>query len=112
MKMLKDTGSIPGSGSSPGGGNGNLRQYCCLENPTDRGAWWAIVHGIAKNQTQLSTHTPKKQLDDPLLGANCPQGPNCIQRCTDQEEVKEIESETFLKLIFRRLVKTPLDACG
>ena len=62
----------------------------------DRGAWWAIVHGVAKSQTQLSTHTPKKQLDDPLLGANCPQGPNCFQRCTDQEEVREIESETFL----------------
>ena len=40
-----DLGSIPGSGISPGEGNGYLLQYCCLENPVDRGAWWAAVHG-------------------------------------------------------------------
>ena len=40
--------SIPGSGRSPGGRNGNPRQYSCLENPMDREAWWAIVHGVAK----------------------------------------------------------------
>ena len=39
-----DSGSIPGSGRSPGGGNGNPLQYSCLENPTDRRAWWATVH--------------------------------------------------------------------
>ena len=43
-----DTGSIPGSGRSPGGGNGNPLQYCCLENPIDRGACWAAVHGVTK----------------------------------------------------------------
>ena len=43
-----DGGSIPGSGRSPGEGNGNLLQYSCLENPMDRGAWRAIVHGVAK----------------------------------------------------------------
>ena len=43
-----DPGSIPGSGRSPGEGNGNLLQYSLLENPTDRGAWWAAVHGVAK----------------------------------------------------------------
>ena len=48
---------IPDSGKSPGKGNGNLLQYSCLENPMDRGAWWATVHGVAKNQTQLSIHT-------------------------------------------------------
>ena len=52
-----DKGSIPGSGRSPGGGNGNSLQYSCLENPMDRGAWWATVHGVAKGQTQLSVHT-------------------------------------------------------
>ena len=41
----------PGSGKSPGVGNGNSLQYSCLENPTDRGAWWVIVHGVAKSQT-------------------------------------------------------------
>ena len=42
---LRDVGSIPGKGRSSGGGNGNPLQYSCLENPMDRGAWWAIVHG-------------------------------------------------------------------
>ena len=45
-----DMGSIPGLRRSLGGGNGNPLQYSCLENPMDRGAWWAIVHGVAKNQ--------------------------------------------------------------
>ena len=49
-----DLGSIPGSGRSPGGGNGNSLQYSCLENPMDRGAWKATVHEITKSQTQLS----------------------------------------------------------
>ena len=44
-----DTGSIPGSGRSPGGGNGNPLQYSCLENQTDRGAWRATVHGVVKS---------------------------------------------------------------
>ena len=43
-----DLGSIPGSGRSPGGGNGNLLQYSCLENPMDRGPWWATVDGVAE----------------------------------------------------------------
>ena len=53
-------GTIPGSGRSPGVGNGNLLQYSCLENPIDRGtSWWATVHGVAENQTteQEYTHT-------------------------------------------------------
>jgi len=45
---LRDTGSIPGSERSPGEGHGNPLQYSCLENPLDRGAWWATVHGFAK----------------------------------------------------------------
>ena len=43
-----DMGLIPGSGGSPGEGNGNPLQYSCLENFMDRGAWWAIVHGVAE----------------------------------------------------------------
>ena len=46
-----DPGLIPGSGTAPGEGNGNPLQYSCLENPTDRGAWWATVHGIVKSWT-------------------------------------------------------------
>ena len=49
-----DGGSILGSGRSPGEGNGNPLQYSCLENPMDRGAWWATVHGVTKSQTQMS----------------------------------------------------------
>ena len=50
----RDPSSIPGSGRSPGEGNGNPCQYSCLENPMDRGAWWAPVHGVMKSQTLLS----------------------------------------------------------
>ena len=59
-RTLRDSGLIPGRGGSHEGGNGNPLQYSCLENPTDRGAWWATVHGMAKCQTQLSTHTPQR----------------------------------------------------
>ena len=52
----KDAGLIPGSGRSPGIGNGNPLQYSCLENPTDRGAWLATVHGVTKSRTRLSVH--------------------------------------------------------
>ena len=57
---IRDMGSVPGSERSPGEGKGNPLQYSCLENPMDRGAWWATVHGTTKIQKelkQLSTHT-------------------------------------------------------
>ena len=44
----RDSGSIPGSGRSPGEGNGNPFQYYCLENSMNRGTWWATVHGGGK----------------------------------------------------------------
>ena len=50
----EDAGLIPGSERFPGGGNGNPLQYSCLGNPTDRGVWQAIVHGVAKSWTWLS----------------------------------------------------------
>ena len=50
-----DPGSIPGWDRFPGEGNGNPLQYPCLENPIDKGAWWATVPGVAKSQSQLST---------------------------------------------------------
>ena len=46
-----DLGLIPELERSPGEGNGNPLQYSCLENPMDRGAWWAAVHGVTKSQT-------------------------------------------------------------
>ena len=49
-----DPGSVPGSGRSSGGGNGNPLQYSCLEKPMDKRTWWAPVHRVVKSQTQLS----------------------------------------------------------
>ena len=56
---VRDGGSIPGSGRSPGGGHGNPQQCSCLKNPMDRGAWWAAVHGVAElgMMKRLSMHT-------------------------------------------------------
>ena len=54
---LGDPGSIPGLGRSPGEGNGNPLQDYCLENPMDRGAWWATAHGVAKSRIRLSNFT-------------------------------------------------------
>ena len=56
-----DLGSIPGSGRSPGEGNGNPLQYSCLENPMDGGAWQATVHEVAKSRTRLSDFTSHDQ---------------------------------------------------
>ena len=50
---IRDTGPVRGSGRSPGGGHGNPLQYFCLENPMDKGAWWAIVSKVAKSQIRL-----------------------------------------------------------
>ena len=50
---LRDAGSIPGSGRSPGEGHCNPLQYSCLENPMDRGAWWATVYRVSKSWTRL-----------------------------------------------------------
>ena len=56
-----DSGSVPGSGRSPGEGNGNPVQYSCLENPMDRGAWRATVSGVIESQTRLSTHSTESE---------------------------------------------------
>ena len=73
-----DPGSIPGSGSSPGEGNGNPLQYSCLENPMDRGARLATVHGVTKSQTQLNDFTLKRSLitsnNNEISSPNCESG--------------------------------------
>ena len=53
----RDIDLIPGSGRSPGEGNGNPLHYSCLESSMDRRAWWAKIHGVAKSRTQLSMYT-------------------------------------------------------
>ena len=51
---IRDVGSIPGSGRSPGGEHGNSLQYSCLENPMERGAWQAIVHGVGSKESDTT----------------------------------------------------------
>ena len=51
---VREAGSIPGLGRSPGGGNANPLQYSCLESPMDRGTWWVIVHGVTKSWILLN----------------------------------------------------------
>ena len=64
----RDSGSIPGSGRSPGVGNGNPLQYSCLENSLDRGAWLATVHGVTKSQTWLINWTTNGCLSTHVWG--------------------------------------------
>ena len=59
-----DLDSILGPGRSPAEGNGNPLQYSCLNNPMDKGEWWATVHGVTKNQTQLSVQHSLVNLND------------------------------------------------
>ena len=65
-----DPGSIPGSGRSPGEGNGNPPQYSCLENPMDGEAWLATVHGVTKSQTRLSDLTYLLKAEEMSLNIN------------------------------------------
>ena len=65
-----DPGSIPGLGRSPGEGNGNPLQYSCLENPMDRGAWWATVHGVARVGHDLVTKPPPTEINTRINTGN------------------------------------------
>ena len=68
-----DRGSIPGLGRSPGEGNGNPIQYSCLGNPMNRGAWWAIVHRVAKSWKDLQLNKNKTK----FLGRSSSKALNC-----------------------------------
>ena len=74
---IRDAGSIPGLGRSPGGGYGNPLQYSSLGNPMDRGAWWATVRGVTKSQTRLKRLSTKA-----LQTWSCSEeegsGPQCV----------------------------------
>ena len=76
---IKSIGSIPGSGRSPGGIHGNPLQYSFLENPKDRGAWWATVHGVTKsqNETTLCTTDLEENPSQALVGC-CPLDPQVL----------------------------------
>ena len=93
-----DLGSIPGLGKPPGGGHGNPLQSSCLENPMDRGAWWATVHRVEKSRTRLSnwahTHvTPKSEhrIWSQKLNSVSPQLSLCLthRHCLLNEWIKE-----------------------
>ena len=77
----EDLGLIPGLGGCPGEGNGNPLQCSCLGNPTDRGAWWAIVHRVAESDTTLHACTIRK-LSLPSLFP--PRGKSCDPGLADQ----------------------------
>ena len=74
-----DPGSIPESERFPAEGNGNPLQYSCLENSMDRGAWWAIVHGVTKNQTCLSNQHCSLSTLIILFLPDCSQNKSCGQ---------------------------------
>ena len=63
LAKTRAVGSIPGLGRSPGEGNGNALQYSCLGNPMDRGAWWAIAHGVAKESDMTEQLNNNKDTD-------------------------------------------------
>ena len=67
---IRDMDSIFGLGRSPGGEHGNPLQYSCLENPRDRGAWWASVYGVAQSQTRLKRLSKRVILPTGLIGGS------------------------------------------
>ena len=101
-----DPGSIPGSGRSPGEENNNPLQYSCLENPMDRGAWQATVHGVAKTGHHLATKPPPFYLisQGPLVSVwellqARPRGGGGLHR----EHAGEIQHSSYTVPQFRRL---------
>ena len=96
---IRDEGSFPGSGSSPGGGHGNPLQYSCLENPMDRGAWRAVIHRVTKSQAwlkRLSTRTFSSKL---LSHPGCHTTLSSVS-CTIQYVVIGYPFYYFLKFYF------------
>ena len=86
---IRDVGSIPRLGRSPGGGHGNPLRYSCLENPMSREAWWATVHGVAKSRLHkvgLCFLIPGPQPSNPhseALGASpLPEDHSCLRHCS------------------------------
>ena len=66
-----NAGDMGDGGSIPGSGNGNPFQYSCLENPMERGAWWAIVRGVTESRTQLSDQAATITTVEPILQSLC-----------------------------------------
>ena len=86
---LRDEGLIPGLGRSPGGGHRNSLQSSCLENPMDRGVWWAVIHGVAKSQTwlkQLGMHAQRYLCHRDLL--------TCLMKIKNVFKVSSCDAQT------------------
>ena len=98
-----DPGSIPGLGRSPGGGNGNPLQYSCLENPMDRGACRATVHGVTKSWTRLRNINNLRYADDTTLMAESEELKSLLMK------MKERSEKVGLKL---NIQKTKIMASG
>ena len=93
-----DLGSIPGSGRSPGEGNGNPLQYPCLENPLDRGAWWATVYGVTKSRTWLSDWTELNWVDSAKFGNSAVA--TGLEKISFLSNPKEEQFQRKLKLLY------------
>ena len=107
---IRDVGSIPGSGRSPGGGHGNPLQYSYLKNSMDRGAWHAIVHRVIKNQTQLKRLSTHSQDPDKILTPRY--FPKCIS-LSNQTRGTYLTSQVLLLLIrMIIIILTLYDYCG
>ena len=78
---VREVGSTLGSGRFPRGGHGNPPQYSCLENPMDRGAWWATVHRITKRQTQQVTEHSHKHSSSSITTISCEQSETPSGKC-------------------------------
>ena len=74
---IRVMGSVPRLERSPGGGHGNPLRYFCLENPTDRGTWWAMIHGVSQSWTQLKRLS--LQAMDPALEVNEVLNVGCLE---------------------------------
>ena len=81
-----DPGSISGLGRSPGGGNGNPLQYSCLENPMDRGACRATVHGVTKSWTRLRNINNLRYADDTTLMAESEELKSLLMKVKEESE--------------------------
>ena len=82
---LREVGSVPGVGRSSGARNGNPLQCSCLENPRDRQAWWARVHGVAKESDRIENQVTERHLGPTLTAENVPRVRHQGALCTCSE---------------------------
>ena len=99
MQETWDLFSILGSGRSPGGGHGNPLQYSCLENPMDRGAWWATVCGVTQRQhPRMATNVNQKQLSADLMPPYLQLAPfSCDYSAFSRLEISFHEREAWVR---------------